>query len=139
MKTILVIMISLSSIVYAEFTKIDNIVKDSLSKLEWQDDAVGSLMQWEAAINYCEALTIDKYSDWRLPNINELNSIADRSKVNPAIVNSFENTGSYNYWSSTSYENPKNDAWFVTFNNNGGTYHTSKDSNYYVRCVRDSQ
>ena len=126
------------SLLKAEFLKNGDIVKDSVSKLEWQDNAVGSTMTWEDAITHCEELSLGGHSDWRLPNINELKSIVDRSKDYPAIVNGFENTSSNYYWSSTTNENFKNRAWLVGF---GGGYvnYYGKDYNYYVRCVRDGQ
>ena len=138
MKIILLIMIGLS-LLHADFTKTGDIVKDSVSHREWQDDAVGSPMLWESAIDYCESLNLGGYSDWRLPNLNELQSIVDRSKINPAIVNGFDNTSSNDYWSSTTYDRDKHGAWIVSFyygvvngSRKGGT------SNY-VRCVRDGQ
>ncbi len=135
MKIIFLIIVGLS-LLQADFTKTGNIVKDSLSKLEWQDDAVGSSTTWQAAIDRCEALELDGYSDWRLPNINELKSIVDRSKVNPAIAVGFENTSSnYYYWSTTSYEKNKSYARAVFFNY-GRVDSYAKGNNAYVRCVR---
>jgi len=129
------------SLLYADFIKTGDIVKDSVSQLEWQDDAVGSTMTWESAITHCETLSLGGHSDWRLPNINELKSIVDLSKVNPAIVNGFANTSpsfSNNYWSSTSYENNRKAAWYVYFYTGtvDGDY---KSESVYVRCVRDGQ
>jgi len=138
MRVILLIMIGLS-LLQADFSKTGDIVKDSVSGLEFQDDAVGSRMKWEAAISHCEALTLGGYSDWRLPNVNELKSIADRSKVNPAIVDAFTNTNSYYYWSSSTFEGSKGYAWFVYFGGGGFVGYGSKDSNYDVMCVRDVQ
>jgi len=45
---------------------------------------------------------------------------------------------SSNYWSSTTNENNKNNAWNVNFNN-GNVNNNNKDSNNYVRCVRDGE
>ena len=137
MKIILLIMIGLS-ILNADFTKSGDIVTDSISGLEWQDDAVGSTMTWENAITQCESLTLGGHSDWRLPNINELKSIVDRSKVNPAVVTGFTSTSSASYWSSTTYEGRKDGAWDVGFSS-GYVGYGLKDYNYYVRCVRDGQ
>jgi len=126
------------SLLQADFSKTGDIVKDSVSGLEFQDDAVGSRMKWEAAISHCEALSLGGHSDWRLPNINELKTIADRSKRNPAIVDAFTHTSSNYYWSSTTYEGNKDNAWVVNFNG-GGVYYDGKDGSNYVRCVRDGQ
>jgi len=126
------------SLIQAEFIKSGDIVSDSVSGLEWQDDVVGSSMLWEAAITQCEDLTLGGHSDWRLPNINELTSIVDRSKVNSAITG-FANTAQYSvYWSSTTYEYYKTRVWTVRFST-GSSSDYSKGNNNYVRCVRDGQ
>ena len=137
MRTILLIMIGFS-LLQADFIRIGDVVKDTVSKLEWQDNAIGSTTTWQGAIDRCESLTLDGHSDWRLPNINELKSIIDRSKSNPAIVQGFKNTSSNDYWSSTTNGNYKSSAWIVYFGN-GYVDYDGKDGNDYVRCVRDGQ
>ena len=129
------------SFLKAEFLKNGDIVKDSVSKLEWQDNAVGSAMAWEDAITHCEELNLGGHSDWRLPNVNELKSIVDRSKYSPAIVNGFENTDSGYYWSSTTNDYNKSDAWIVDFSVGYVVYYDGikEDLYNYVRCVRDGQ
>ena len=124
--------------VWADFSKSGNIVTDSTTGLQWQDDAVGSTMTWQSAIDYCEALVLDSYDDWRLPNKNELITIIDYDVSNPAIDNHFQNTISNYYWSSTTHASNTSYAWFVYFNF-GGTYYYSKYGSYYVRCVRAGQ
>jgi len=133
-----VLLLIFTSVANADFTKEGDIVKDSVTKLEWQDDAVGDEMQWQEAIEYCESLELGGYDDWRLPNINELKTIIDRSRYNPAIVLVFENTSSYDYWSSTTYEDGHDVAWNVNFYV-GYVYGSSKDDDRYVRCVRAGQ
>jgi len=128
------------SLLHAELTR-DNatgIVSDSVSGLEWQDDAVGNYMSWQSAIDTCENLTLGNQSDWRLPNVNELKSIVDRSKVNPAIKTGFVNSSSSGYWSSTTNEGYKRYAWIVDFNV-GYVNNRDKDGSNYVRCVRAGQ
>jgi len=134
MKIILLIMIGIS-ILNADFTKSGDTVTDSVSKLEWQDDSATESATWVEAIEKCESLN---HSDWRLPNINELKSIVDRSKENPAIVETFQNNYSSNYWSSTTYEGSSDYAWFVDFFY-GSVYGYDKSGNGYVRCVRGGQ
>ena len=137
MRAILLIMIGLS-LLQADFIKTGDVVKDTVSKLEWQDNEIGSQTTWQGAIDRCEALVLDGHNDWRLPNINELKSLIDRSKSNPAIVEGFKNTSSNFYWSSTTYNDYKGSAWVVLFSD-GFVYYLYKATNGYVRCVRDGQ
>jgi len=138
MRTILLILIGLSVSAWADFTKTANIVTDNSTGLQWQDDAVGTAMDWQAAIDHCEALSLDGFSDWRLPNLKELTSIVDDSTASPAIESTFQNTASSYYWSSTTYVGIVSSAWVVYF---GYGYQLSvvKSPSYYVRCVRAGQ
>lgn len=60
---------------------------DNATGLTWQQADSGSGMDWQAALNYCEALNLAGSSDWRLPNAKELQSIVDYSR-SPATTNS---------------------------------------------------
>ena len=139
MRQILLITLGLSTALFASFSKNGNIVTDNSTGLQWQDNATGSTMTWTAAIDYCETLTLDTYSDWRLPNINELTSIVDDTKVNPSIDTSvFQNTASSLYWSSTTYAGGSGNAWYVYFGSGNQDY-DDKTLGYGVRCVRAGQ
>jgi hypothetical protein len=79
------------------------------------------------------------YTDWRLPNKNELESLVDRSRIDPAIdFATFPNTLLNYYWTSTHYIQSTPWAWFVHFSH-GQTYGNLKDNVYYVRLVRSGQ
>lgn len=139
MRKILLIMIGLSvGLMAANFMRDGNtgIVTDSATGLQWQDDARPSTMTWQGAIDYCETLTLGGKSDWRLPNINELNSIVDDMVYDPSISNIFQNTISGYYWSSTTNASLTGDAWLVPFGY-GNQGHNPKSYNFYVRCVRN--
>ena len=147
MKTILLIMIGLSSLTVAQeaprFTKANGVVTDSKTTLEWQDDYSDNgdsikLATWTDAIDYCEGLTLNGQSDWRLPNKKELLSIVDYGTYNPAIRSIFEKTTSHYYWSSTTVASNTRYVWAVYFGH-GGTGNLHKSNNGYVRCVRAGQ
>ncbi|MBC8236662.1 MAG: DUF1566 domain-containing protein [Helicobacteraceae bacterium] len=139
MKVILLLMIGLSML-HAELTRdaTTGIVTDSTTGLMWQDNEVGTLINWQGAIDRCEALTLGTHSDWRLPNINELTSLVDDTRYDPAISSEFQNTISNGYWSSTTYANDTDFAWGLNFGN-GGQDGYGKAGDYYVRCVRAGQ
>lgn len=111
------------------------VVVDTRTGLMWQDNAVGSTMNWATAITTCENLTLGGYADWRLPNINELKSIRDVSRSSPAIDTTFTNTASNDYWSSTTYAISTTLTWTVGFDN-GLVSGAGKTNSNYVRCVR---
>ena len=140
MKKILLVTIGLSAMLFAGFTRNGNIVTDTTTGLQWQDNTEAKTVTktWIEAINYCENLTLGGYNDWRLPNINELKSIVDRSKSNPAIVDTFINVVSSVYWSSTTIVEYKGNAWVVNFDD-GNVHNGYKYSRPYVRCVRAGQ
>ncbi|PHS55641.1 MAG: hypothetical protein COB17_11250 [Sulfurimonas sp.] len=136
MKIILLIMIGLS-LLQAKYIRDDakELVLDTTTKLMWQDDTTPSTMNWSSALNYCEALTLGGYSNWRLANFNELYFLADRTIFSPAINPVFKNVVSSFYWSSSTYVADNTLAWNVYFSN-GYDYANNKTDNYYVRCVR---
>ncbi|MBX3027357.1 DUF1566 domain-containing protein [bacterium] len=89
------------------------------------------------------------HNDWRLPNVNELQSLVQYGTVLPAVDAPFNTgcnpactvttcscTSATYYWSSTTSTNNPSDAWTVDFNV-GGVSPEFKVTNYSVRAVRD--
>gem|GEM_PF-1991651 len=120
----------------------DGTTTDNKTGLMWVKDGNsagcnnGSSLTWEAALNFCEGLPYAGYSDWRLPNVRELESIVDAGESYPAINTAyFSNTQSSRYWTSTTYVPSTDTAWLVSFSHGhvGYYYKTSASS---VRCVR---
>jgi hypothetical protein len=89
----------------------DGTVTDNLTGLIWLKNAnslSGSTI-WASALSYCNNLEAGGYTDWRLPNINELHSLVDLSgESNPALLDGHPFTNvvceGYVYWSSTTHE-----------------------------------
>ena len=118
----------------------DGTVTDTVTGLMWQQEEAG-VMTWEAALAYCENLELPtgKYTDWRLPNRNELQSLVDYSQYGPAIdIVRFPEAESPACWSSTTYASNTDYAWYVSFRS-GDVYYGYKSSNYDVRAVRSGQ
>ena len=122
------------------------VVKDDVYKLMWQDGKEIYQGTYDEAQKYCKNLTFVDYDDWRLPTINELLSITDDTRFEPAINKAFKNVAyetsdkggkSYSfYWSSTKYANGLSGAWIVSFWN-GGDGWDDVSNRCFVRCVRD--
>ena len=115
----------------------DSTVTDKSTGLMWQQTEEGA-MTWESALNYCEGLSLAGHSDWRLPNIKELESLVDYSRDNPAIDKTvFPNARAASYWSATTVTDSSTSAWSVMFYYGTVISHYKKDSaSAYVRCVR---
>jgi hypothetical protein len=118
----------------------DGTITDTNSGLMWQQATAPGTYTWEQALTYCENLTLPAggYSDWRLPNRNELQSIVDYSRYNPAIDTTyFPDTVSSYYWSSTTGAVYSPTAWLVRFYDSYiDYYYGNKSLYYYVRTVR---
>ena len=73
---------------------------------------------------------------WRLPNVKELSSIADKSRINPAIDTvAFPATPASWFWSSSPYVGYADVAWVVYFGY-GGSYDSGRGNRARVRAVR---
>jgi len=118
---------------------VKEVVTDNVTHLMWQDnnDTKSINKNWSDAKEYCKNLILGGYSDWRLPSIEELYSITDMGRYDPAIDPAFKNVVSYGYWSSTTDVGDTSAAWNVDFLG-GGDYWDDKSHTDYVRCVRHS-
>jgi hypothetical protein len=65
----------------------DETISDSATGLMWMKNDNGAAVLWENALSYAEDLTFAGYSDWRLPDSKELQSILDYER-SPGTTNS---------------------------------------------------
>ena len=92
----------------------DGTATDLLTGLTWLKQLYRDSITWEQALGYADTSTAAGYSDWRLPNIKELQSLSDQSLILPCIsskVLSF--TGNRKFWSSTTLPNQTVSAWYL--------------------------
>ena len=122
-------------------------VTDNLTGLMWAQDAnMDGLKAWATAVAYCTNLTWGGYSDWRLPNVKELESLQAWQYVNPCVPNTagtgqwsagdpFNNVQSLLYWTSTTHAGSGSWAWHVGLGD-GAVDPATKDKTRYVWPVR---
>jgi hypothetical protein len=133
----------------------DGTVTDTQSRLMWLRCALGqrwsgksclgqpALLDWQQALGRTASLNAGGqyfFSDWRLPQLPELASIAERQCQNPRInLTLFPGTRPAAYWSSTA--RPSGDAeasaYTLSFGPEGVQY-DSKQEQHLVRLVRSA-
>jgi hypothetical protein len=109
---------------------------DKISGLEWAEVA-SSTMPWGSAVTYCDGLTFDGKSDWRLPTQKELLSAyvhGIRSAANADWIPL--TTFAYSFWSSSTHSTFYQQAWAILFAvGSAGSWDKSFVA-HYVSCVR---
>ncbi|HIJ81478.1 MAG TPA: VWA domain-containing protein [Desulfuromonadales bacterium] len=121
-------------------------VTDNLTGLVWSKDAnpAGTAKTWQQALDYIKTLNSQKYlgySDWRLPNINEIASLVNKQQSNQATwlnTQIYSNVQANFYWSSNTLANTTNIAWNVNLEV-GYVYFNYKTVEGYAWPVRGGQ
>lgn len=127
----------------------DGTITDEATGLMWAQDDESVTLNWKNALAYADTFKLAGYSDWRLPNVKELQSIVDyryspsatnEENIGPAIDPLFNCTPIINeagnddygyYWTNTSAcftrGEPYYYAWYVAFgmavNSEGEDFH----------------
>ncbi len=105
------------------FNNLNGTVTDTDTGLMWAQ-VPSSAMTWANALNYAEGLSLGGYSDWRLPNVKELQSLVDlpraiasSSTTAPCINRTlFSAATATAHWTSTSVKaGTATQAWLVDF------------------------
>ena len=116
-------------------------VKDPTTNLIWEDTnhATEDKVTHNEATTYCTTLKLGEISDWRVPTLNELLTIVDYTRYEPATLKEFSHVeiGTM-YWASTPYLRSKDQFWGIEFKD-GATDSASKNYSRYVRCVKASK
>jgi len=121
---------------------------DNLTGLVWANDAgtptsgtcTGGIKSWQAALDYIACLNSTGYlgrTDWRLPNINELESILNISLIDSRTwlgSQGFVNLGA-SYWTSTTNAANTLSAWYVGISSGQSSY-TAKTGTLWVWPIR---
>ena len=145
-------------------TDTTGVVTDTLTGLVWLQDAScivneypgfdndgtsgDGRVTWQHALDFAAGITVTGpysncaagFSDWRLPNVRELQSLPDYGEGNPALPDGHPFTGVQSdcYWSSSTSAIGTSNAWPVDLNA-GYVLSYSKTTLYYVWPVRGRQ
>ena len=120
----------------------DVVVVDRVTGLMWAAAATaggcgnGALFKWTDGIDYANGLDFAGFTDWRLPNINELSSLVDYALLSPCINATFFTCNSDEYWTSTTYVGTATAAWVIDFDTGYSWYYHKTNNTRFIRCVR---
>ncbi|KAA3639931.1 MAG: DUF1566 domain-containing protein [Proteobacteria bacterium] len=128
----------------------NHVVTDNKTGLMWKkcsegltdaNCSTGSITThtWQQALDLASTTEFAGFSDWRLPNIEELRSIAAINCYEPSNNETvFPNTSSNLFWSSSPVVNNDIEAWVVNFNF-GNDGDENRVNSHHVRLVRSGQ
>jgi len=121
-----------------------DVVTDSTTGLMWQK-TYSSVMNWQNALKYCETgdgSNYAGYTDWRMPNRNELATLLDFTKTASPYTDFPGITNSQTLWTSTTTANNYANAVVVKFGTDPSvTFYGGKTSSTVPRvlCVRNAE
>ncbi len=127
----------------------DGTVTDTQTNLMWSKCPLGwsgatcstgvlQSLNWGDALQSAEASTFAGYTDWRMPNIKELSSIAELRCGNPASnLAVFPSTPNSEIWSSSPSAFNESAAWTVQFITGDSQSVYGRHELHAVRLVRD--
>ena len=118
----------------------ERIFHDKSTSLIWQDDKDNAKLSitYYQANDYCHDLVVGKYSDFRIPTMDELQTIIDYKNYDPAILKGFDYVSNEAYWTTTPFADDEKVVWLIHFKKGERTV---KDKHYdrYIRCVQSSR
>ena len=114
-------------------------IYDNLTGLMWEQAPSGT-PDWTGALDYANDLDLGGHDDWRLPNVNELESLINAGAADTSVwLNTQGFSGvQFVYWSSTTCAPYTDEAWYVSMSY-GSVSYGSKAPLRYVLVVRGGQ
>jgi hypothetical protein len=131
------------------FTVSGDCVIDNLTGLMWTKDASlpDDTKTWQEALDYVAGMNSGTYSnfgysDWRLPNVNELESLVNANEADTATwlnTQGFTNVQASYYWFSTTLAGYPGYAWVILMWSGSVGNDFGKSYFHYVWPVRSGQ
>lgn len=118
-----------------QYAVVNGTVFDANTKLTWERTLSSGLVTWSQANDYCANLSFAG-GGWRMPTIQELQTLIDESRSEPAIDDIiFPDTPLSYAWSKTPVSGAVGPRWRVNFYD-GFVNAGGMNSTHTVRCVR---
>lgn len=117
------------------------VVIDFTNKLMWVDDisVLKTLLTHKEAPLYCEKLFYAGHSNWRIPTIEEFETVVDKKNEKNYIHKAFKFNVPDGYWAKRAHWRT---FWFYADYMHfisGTAYFDNRDKKKYIRCVRDTR
>lgn len=120
-----------------EFISSENIVEDHKRGWMWQDNVE---VTYEDSVNMavitCDNLILNGYIDWKLPTLEQLQTLLDEKGKEHFLNKKFSYLEKGHYWSETSYVGDTKSYWYVDFKT-GKVAYEDKNIKNYIRCIRE--
>ena len=137
---IISLVLLLTSLMFAKIYRntTTEVVIDETNKLVWVDDETNLLnrLTHEQATQYCQNLNHANYTDWRLPTLEEFETIVDKKNKINYIKSAFRYNHNTGYWADRALWRT---LWFYADYMHfvsGTAYYDSRHKKKFVRCVR---
>ncbi len=111
-------------------------VRELKTHLTWQRAVAANQVSFTAAGQLCADLVLGGRDDWRMPSMQELQTIVDDGRARPAIDPvAFPGTPAEDFWTATPWAETPLLAWHVDFATGTAAYERVSVL-YWARCVR---
>lgn len=113
-------------------------VQDHKTGLIWEQSPDSEHDVWSRSVERCKAKTVGGKSGWRAPTVEELKSLIDSSRKDPALPSGhpFSGIKSAIYWTATPSPRDEIVAWQVSFFS-GEAVTDQKSGTRRMWCVLD--
>ena len=113
----------------------EDIAEDVLTGIVWQVNVADTLRTWQESMDYCANLEYANASDWRLPTIHELMSIATHAGGNVVLMEEvYPEWSEYDFWTFNRSTATTVDAWSI--NSDADIEEHDESELLRARCVR---
>ena len=117
-------------------------VLDVATGMRWQRTVSPRAVSFESARLFCSRLVLGGKKDWRVPSLVELltlideRAVGDRGSISAAMIDTaaFPGTPADAFWTSSTFANGPDRAWYLRFDQGTGLYGQPTES-FHVRCV----